>query len=105
MRRRVTARLQNRQTLLLERASSDVVPWHQFVIRVDMKQARKAESYKRAAERRIRDEIEQLRLELDARKSMPRRAPRSVVLAYHALLERQYARLDGLDTQPAAEVH
>jgi hypothetical protein len=46
--------------------------------------------------RRIVDEIEHLRRELAARKAVSRRASRSIVLAYHELLERQYSRLDGL---------
>jgi hypothetical protein len=46
--------------------------------------------------RRIVAEIEHLRGELAARRAVPRRAARSIVLAYHELLERQYSRLDGL---------
>ena len=46
--------------------------------------------------REIVDEIEHLRRELAVRRSVDRRAGRSVVLAYHELLERQYSRLDEL---------
>jgi hypothetical protein len=46
--------------------------------------------------RQIVDEIEHLRRELAARRAISRRASRSIVLAYHELLERQYLRLDGL---------
>ena len=46
--------------------------------------------------REIVAEIEQLRRELAFRRSVTRRASRSVVLAYHELLERQYSRLDAL---------
>jgi len=48
-----------------------------------------------AHHQQIIDEIERLRRELRERRGL-RRAGRSVVLAYHALLERQYARLDDL---------
>ena len=44
----------------------------------------------------IIDEIEQLRRDLATRRSFDRRAPRSIVNAYHELLERQYLRLDCL---------
>lgn len=44
----------------------------------------------------IIDEIEQLRRDLAARRSFDRRAPRSIINAYHELLERQYIRLDCL---------
>jgi len=46
--------------------------------------------------REIVDEIEHLRRELAIRRSVDRPAGRSVVLAYHELLERQYSRLDEL---------
>jgi hypothetical protein len=46
--------------------------------------------------REIIDEIEHLRRELAVRRSDERPAARSVVLAYHELLERQYSRLDEL---------
>jgi hypothetical protein len=46
----------------------------------------------------ILEEIDQLRRELAQRRAFARRASRSVVLAYHELLERQYARLDELAT-------
>ncbi|HTO58623.1 MAG TPA: hypothetical protein VMJ74_12545 [Pseudomonadales bacterium] len=49
-----------------------------------------------AHRREIVAEIEQLRRELAVRRSVTRRASRSVVLAYHELLERQYSRLDAL---------
>jgi hypothetical protein len=42
------------------------------------------------------NEIEQLRRELATRQSFARPAPRSVVYAYHELLERHYDRLDRL---------
>ncbi|HET6473000.1 MAG TPA: hypothetical protein VFG38_14240 [Pseudomonadales bacterium] len=48
--------------------------------------------------REIVAEIEQLRRELAVRRSVTRRASRSVVLAYHELLERQYSRLDALQS-------
>ena len=44
----------------------------------------------------IIDEIEQLRRDLATRRSFDRQAPRSIVNAYHELLERQYIRLDCL---------
>jgi hypothetical protein len=45
----------------------------------------------------IIDEIEQLRRDLANRRSFERQAPRSIVNAYHELLERQYLRLDCLN--------
>jgi hypothetical protein len=45
----------------------------------------------------IIDEIEQLRRDLANRRSFKRRTPRSIVNAYHELLERQYLRLDCLN--------
>ena len=45
----------------------------------------------------IIDEIEQLRRDLATRRSFERQAPRSIVNAYHELLERQYVRLDSLN--------
>jgi len=44
----------------------------------------------------IMDEIEQLRRDLATRRIFGRPAPRSIVNAYHELLERQYTRLDRL---------
>lgn len=45
----------------------------------------------------IIDEITQLKGELEARQRGDRPTPSSVVRAYHAMLERYYARLDALD--------
>ena len=47
----------------------------------------------------ILDEIEQLRRDLATRRSFDRRTPRSIVNAYHELLERQYIRLDGISRE------
>ena len=56
------------------------------------------ESATRENRREIVAEIEQLRRELAFRRSVTRPASRSVVLAYHELLERQYSRLDALQS-------
>ena len=54
-------------------------------------------SHSVANERRhLVNEIEQLRRELATRQSFARPAPRSVVYAYHELLQRHYDRLDRL---------
>ena len=47
----------------------------------------------------IIQEIEKLRRDLATRRSFDRPTPRSVVDAYHELLERQYNRLDRLTTE------
>ncbi len=53
----------------------------------------------------IIDEIEQLRSDLATRRTFDRRTPRSVVNAYHELLERQYLRLDWLTSEGTQQVH
>lgn len=52
-----------------------------------------------ADRQQIIDEIEHLRRDLATRRSFDRQAPRSIVNAYHELLERQYVRLDHLSDE------
>jgi hypothetical protein len=52
------------------------------------------------AQDRIRDEIEQLRRDLEARQTVQRPAPGCVVRAYQELMDRQFKRLDDLDESP-----
>jgi|WetSurMetagenome_2_1015567.scaffolds.fasta_scaffold915089_1 hypothetical protein len=52
-----------------------------------------------ADRQQILDEIEQLRRDLATRRAFDRRTPRSIVNAYHELLERQYIRLDGINRE------
>jgi hypothetical protein len=53
-----------------------------------------------SAARRILEQIDDLRRELQARCSMQRPAPGCIVRAYHELLERHYQMLDRLDREP-----
>ena len=53
-----------------------------------------------SAERRILDQIERLRRDWKARRSMPQPASSCIVRAYHELLDRHYKMLDGLAGQP-----
>jgi hypothetical protein len=53
-----------------------------------------------SAERRILEQIEHLRRDWQARRSLPQPASSCVVRAYQALLDRHYKMLDGLSEQP-----